>query len=93
MFRGRRKKDKELEHLKKALWKLIINSKEFKAFCQKLAQRNMEVDIFLAMFVMGKEQSYLYTSPPAKVRKHKKNKKPKLSKEDEEFFRKHGIKW
>jgi hypothetical protein len=92
MFNIDREWNKELEKLRHALWKLITSSREFKSFRKKLAQRNMDVDIFLAMFVLGRDNSFLHTSQPHKIRSRMK-RKTRLSKEDIYFLKRIGVKW
>lgn len=85
--------DRELRRLKKVFWKMITNSKEFKVFKKKLKELNLDADIFLAIFVFGKHKATLSTTKPKRIRGQNKGAKFKLTKEDREFLKAHGIRW
>jgi hypothetical protein len=84
---------KELRKLKKAFWKTFLNSKEFKNFKRRLKELNLNADVFLALFIFGDQRASLSTTRKIRIRAGKRNRSLKLTKEDREFLRMHGIKW
>lgn len=88
-----RELQKELKKLKKAFWKTFLNSKEFKSFKRRLKELNLDADVFLALFIFGEQRASLSTTRKIRIRAGRKVKGLKLSKEDKEFLKMHGIRW
>lgn len=84
--------EKELRKIKRAFWKIFVNSREFRSFKRKLKELNLEADIFLAMFIFGKGRASVATSRQAQI-KRRDRIPPRLSREDREFLKLHGIRW
>ena len=84
---------KELKKLKKAFWKTFLNSKEFKNFKKRLKELHLNADVFLALFIFGEERASLSTTRKVKIRAGRKGRRLKLSKDDMEFLKMHGIRW
>ncbi len=84
---------KELKKLKKAFWKTFLNSKEFKNFKKRLKELHLSADVFLALFIFGEKHASLSTTRKVRIRAGKKSKGLKLTKEDKEFLKMHGIRW
>ena len=79
--------NRELKKLKKAFSKMLLNSREFQNFKKKLKKLNLDGDIALEMYIIGKHDSSLGTID------RRKHKKMQLDKEDKKFLKTNGIIW
>jgi len=84
---------KELKKLKKVFWKTFLNSKEFKSFKKRLKELHLNADVFLALFIFGEKYAGLSSTRKVRIRAGRKPKGLRLTKEDKEFLKMHGIRW
>jgi len=79
--------NRELRKLKKAFSKMLLNSREFQDFRKKLKKLNLDGDIALEMYIIGRHDSSLETID------RRRRKKIQLDKKDKEFLKTNGIIW
>ena len=79
--------NRELKKLKRAFSKMLLNSREFHDFRKKLKKLNLDGDIALEMYIIGKHDASLGTI------NRRKQKRMQLDKKDKEFLKTNGIIW
>ncbi|MDP8233449.1 MAG: hypothetical protein P9M06_01410 [Candidatus Saelkia tenebricola] len=83
--------NKELKKLKKAFGKMILKSQEFQDFKKKLKKLNLDGDIALDMYIIGRHSSSIEATNVNESRG--RHKKLQLNKGDRDFFKTNGIVW
>lgn len=87
-----RELEKELQKIRKVFWKTFLNSKEFKNFKKKLRDFDIDLDLSLAVFLVGKQRVKI-ARKNGRMGKAGKVQLFKLSRKDKEFLKTYGIKW
>ncbi|MDD5614078.1 MAG: hypothetical protein PHQ54_03285 [Candidatus Omnitrophica bacterium] len=82
--------DRELLKLKRAFGKMILKSKEFQAFKKKLKEWDLDGNISLEIHIIEDDAS---RQGYAKNKKGLSKRTKRVSKEDVEFLKRHGIIW